>query len=89
MNPWLSDAEVNDLCEPLTQAAAQCRYMKDVLQLPVKRKPNGRPLVLRSSVEGMAAHPQAAGAAEGRKEADAGDRPQPNVAGLVMKFSRK
>jgi hypothetical protein len=43
----LTDSEVNAICAGLTQGAAQLRYLRDVLKLPVQRKPNGRPLVRR------------------------------------------
>jgi hypothetical protein len=32
----------------LRQNAAKARYLRNVLKIPVHRKPNGRPLVLRS-----------------------------------------
>lgn len=51
--PWLSDAEVCDLCAGLTQPAAQVRYLADVLKVPVRRKPNGHALVLRATVAGL------------------------------------
>lgn len=47
MNPILSDAEVDEICDGLTQAAAKVRYFREVLRVPVERKPNGRPLVRR------------------------------------------
>jgi hypothetical protein len=50
MTPWLSPAEVDDLCAPLVQPAAKCRFLRE-LGLAVKEKPNGQPLVLRSNVE--------------------------------------
>jgi len=48
--PWLSDDEVAELCKPLEQPAAQLRYLKR-LGLHVERKPNGRPLLMRSELE--------------------------------------
>jgi hypothetical protein len=53
--PYLTDAEVDDICAGLTQSAAKCRFFTEVLQVPVRRKPNGRPLVLRADVERAAA----------------------------------
>lgn len=47
----LSDAEVDDICAGLRQNAAKARYLRDVLNVPVQRKPNGRPLVLRCDWE--------------------------------------
>ena len=49
--PYLTDAEVDDLCAGLKQNAAKCRFLHEVLRLPVRRKPNGRPLVLRADVD--------------------------------------
>lgn len=51
MSPYLSDLEVDDICAGLTQSAAKCRFFAEVLQVPVRRKPNGRPLVLRADVQ--------------------------------------
>lgn len=53
--PYLTDAEVDDLCAGLTQNAAKCRFLKDELHVPVRRKPNGRPLVMRADVEAVSA----------------------------------
>jgi hypothetical protein len=47
----LSDAEVDEICAGLKQNAAKARYLRDVLHVAVMRKPNGRPLVLRSEWE--------------------------------------
>jgi len=48
--PWLTKDEIDDLCQPLTQAAAQIRFLQS-LGLTVKTKPNGAPLVIRSHFE--------------------------------------
>lgn len=48
---YLTDAEVDDICAGLTQNAAKVRYMQTVLKVPARRKPNGRPLVLRADIE--------------------------------------
>lgn len=48
--PWLTKDEIDDLCQPLTQAAAQIRFLRG-LGLTVKTKPNGAPLVIRSHFE--------------------------------------
>lgn len=47
MTPYLTDAEIDGLCAGLRQSAAKVRFLRDVLKLPVQRKPNGRPLVRR------------------------------------------
>lgn len=49
--PILTDAEVDEICAGLVQAAAKVRYLRDVLRVPVERKPNGRPLVRRADWE--------------------------------------
>lgn len=48
--PWLTKDEIDDLCQPLTQPAAQIRFLQS-LGLTVKTKPNGTPLVIRSHFE--------------------------------------
>lgn len=47
MLPFLSDDEIDGICAGLNQSAAKVRYIRDVLKVPVERKPNGRPLVRR------------------------------------------
>ncbi|MDR1661251.1 MAG: DUF4224 domain-containing protein [Azoarcus sp.] len=51
--PWLTDEEIHDLCDGLKQPAAQARYLRG-LGLPVRQKPNGKPLVMRADVSAMA-----------------------------------
>lgn len=48
--PFLSDAEVAGLCEGLIAPSAQIRYLQRLGML-VQRKPNGRPLLMRSELE--------------------------------------
>ncbi len=50
--PWLSDAEIADLCAGLKQAAAQTKYLQR-LGLAVRLKPNGRPLVFRADLAAL------------------------------------
>lgn len=50
MSPYLTDAEIAEICEPLINGAAQRRYLER-LGLIVKAKPNGRPLVARGEFE--------------------------------------
>ncbi|MDP3579104.1 DUF4224 domain-containing protein [Methyloversatilis sp.] len=52
MDMFLTDAEISRICEPLVQAAAQVRYLRE-LGLTVTTKPNGRPLVVRSHAEAV------------------------------------
>lgn len=86
MSLWLSQQEIDDLCEPLTQPAAQMRYMRETLKLSVRPKPNGRALVMRSNVEDVLG-----GLPAGRKkrEKPAREAPQPDAAGLVLAFSKR
>lgn len=50
--PWLTEAEIDDICRPLTQAAAQVRFLER-LGLKVSRKASGAPLVIRSHFEAV------------------------------------
>lgn len=52
--PWLSAEEIADLCRPLTQPAAQSRFLKDVFGIQAKRKPDGSLLVMRTQIEAPA-----------------------------------
>ena len=56
MNAALTDSEIAAICSPLTQGAAQVRYLRS-LGVPVQRKPNGRPLVRRCDWEREAGKP--------------------------------
>lgn len=48
--PFLTDAEIAGICDPLVMPGAQRRHLKR-LGLHVEEKPNGRPLVARSEFE--------------------------------------
>ena len=50
MFPFLTDPELAEICAPLTNGAAQVRFLER-LGLKVARKPNGRPLVARGEFE--------------------------------------
>jgi len=78
MTPWFPQDEIDDLCEPLTQHAAQIRF---ILSLGVKvgKKPNGAPLVMRADFE-------AARNPAGKKRPPA--KCAPNSAGLHLAFSK-
>lgn len=69
MTPWLSPEEVADLCEGLTQPAAQARYIKRTFKIEAKRKPSGALLVFRHQLEPKASPPSS--------------RPQPNRVALL------
>jgi hypothetical protein len=50
MLPYLSDAEIADICRPRKQGAAQVRYLRS-LGITVHRRADGTPLVWRRDVE--------------------------------------
>lgn len=52
MTPFLTDAEIADICAGLQQPAAMVRYLR-ALGITVATKPNGRPLVVRSHAEAV------------------------------------
>lgn len=78
MTPWLTQDEINDLCKPLVQAAAQIRYLRE-LGLTVRTKPNGGPLIMRAHFE-QVMNPPSKGAAPAKRE--------PNRAGLLASLMR-
>lgn len=87
MTPWLEQSQIDDLCEPLTQAAAQVRYLRS-LGLTVRLKPNGRAVVLRSNCEAVLGYLPGEAAATDPPRASA--RPsQPDGAGLVLAFQHR
>ncbi len=47
--PYLTDAEIADICRPRTQGAAQIRFLR-ALGLKVERRADGTPLVWRHDV---------------------------------------
>lgn len=49
---FISQAEIDELCHPLTQPAAQVRFLR-ASGLTVTIKPNGRPAVVRSHAESV------------------------------------
>lgn len=77
--PWLTDEELADLCKPLTQPAAQIRFLES-LGLTIKQKPNGTPLVLRSSVD------EVLGVSAKGKSSPALQKPGPNAEALQKHF---
>jgi hypothetical protein len=50
--PYLTDAEVDDICAGLKQNAAKVRFLER-MGLKVRRKPNGRPLVSRTAYDSL------------------------------------
>ncbi len=78
MAPWLSEDEINDLCSPLIQHAAQIRFISK-LGILVRKKPNGAPLVMRNHFD-EAMSPKG----KARKPI----KTQPNKAALSLAYSR-
>lgn len=50
MTPYLTDAELFDICRPRRQGAAQIRYLRSI-GVPVQRRADGTPLVWRRDLE--------------------------------------
>lgn len=54
----LSDEEVDALCAGLKQNAAKVRFIRQILKIPVARRPNGRPLVRRADLMSVSVQTQ-------------------------------
>lgn len=78
MAPWLTQPEIDDLCRPITQSAAQIRHLQR-LGLSVKRRPNGSPVVTRVNFDAVM-NPQAAACQPLKRE--------PNRTALIAAFAR-
>lgn len=78
---FLSQAEIDDLCRPLTQPSAQVRFLR-ASGLTVTVKPNGRPAVVRSHVEAVLSG-QRVPPASNRVEKQEAAAPRPNVEGFM------
>lgn len=81
--PWLSDEEVDSLCEGLVNDAAKVRYLRRQ-GLTVTRKPNGRPLLMRDHTKAVLSGMKEAQAAT---ETIAPTRRQPNRDALILQFA--
>jgi len=79
--PFLTDAEIAAMCEPLVLPAAQCRYLEREGFL-ISRKPNGRPLLARSEYERV----KGAGRFDKEHNQTTGG---PNVANLMEHLSKR
>jgi hypothetical protein len=51
MKAILSEAEIAELCKPLTQGAAQARRLSALLGCKVKRRPDGLPIITRAMLD--------------------------------------
>jgi hypothetical protein len=69
MTPYLTDEEIEHITDPLTQGAARIRYFREVLEVKVKPRPNGQPLVWRSDFDAARRREQEA-ANDGRPSLD-------------------
>jgi hypothetical protein len=56
--PYLTDAELAEICRPRKQGAAQIRYLRS-LGIKAARRADGTPLVWRADVERRSATVQA------------------------------
>jgi len=85
MSPFLSDAEIAELCAPLTQAAAQVRHLRG-LGLTVSTKPNGRPVVIRSHAERVLSGMSASGASSAVEKPEVTPAQKPDRQALILRF---
>jgi len=83
MKPYLTDAEIADICKPLTQPAAQCKYLRS-LNLLVKVKPGGGPLIGRSHFEKVMG-----GATTSQNEESMSKEDEPDRSAMIIKFRQK
>ena len=51
MSVILSEAEIDALTSPIRQHAAQARKLSQLLGCPVKRRPDGLPIITRAMLE--------------------------------------
>lgn len=85
MKPYLSDAEIDEICEPLTQPHAQIRYLRS-LGVPVTRKPSGRALVGRAAFDRVMAGSPPEAANDAQPSANAAE---PDYAALQQLFTKQ
>ncbi len=52
MKPYLTDEEISEITEPLTQGAARIKFLRR-LGIKAEPKPNGQPLVWRADYEAL------------------------------------
>lgn len=84
---FLSDTEVADLCAPLTQPAAQVRYLR-ALGLTVTLKPNGRPVVIRCHAEAVLSGRRVASPLATTEQPSGAKQQQPSRSSLVTLLQR-
>ena len=82
--PYLADDEIDEICAPLVQHAAQVKHLQR-LGMRVGRKPNGRPLVARSEFERAMSGARPPELVAGTAPAPG----QPNRDALVLMFNKR
>lgn len=84
---FVPQEEIDKICFPLTQPAAQIRYLRKELHLTVGRKPNGQALVLQAHLDlvmgGKAAAPQKNADPEQEQEQ------KPDEGALILYFNKR
>ena len=93
MSMFLTDPEIDAMCEGLgpNSHAAKIKRLQS-MGLIVNRKPNGRPLVVRSHAEAVLSGRAAASASEASLNGAQGQPPQefkPDREAFILKFRRK
>jgi hypothetical protein len=81
--PYLSQAEIDEITEPLQRPADQCRWLREA-GFVVKQRPNGRPLVSRSNFEAVMS-----GAVHAPTTARPAAAQEPDTAALAAALPRK
>lgn len=81
--PYLTDAEIDEICAPLKIGAAKRKRLERMGML-VKTKPNGRPLVARAEFERVMTGSPVNAAAQANSGISG-----PNVLGLQDYFRRR
>jgi hypothetical protein len=59
MSELLSKAEIDELTAPRKQGAAQARHLAAILGCPIKRRPDGLPIVTRAMLARLSGQSQA------------------------------
>lgn len=81
--PYLTDAEIDEICAPLKIGAAKRKRLERMGML-VKQKPNGRPLVARAEFVRVMTGGQVEASAPANSEING-----PNVLGLNDYFKKR
>ena len=79
---WLTEAEIDELCDPLTQPSAQVRFLR-ASGLTVTVKPNKRPAVVRSHAESVLSGQRPTPPSFQVGKPESGANPRPNIEGFM------